>query len=476
METLQEQPPAATPATEMNRVLLPSTLGRIALPEWQFPPHIQALQEAVLDTLYDPIKNRLIVEIPVRHGKSYYTSFVLPSWRQMVRPNWNTWVMSYGSEFATEWSWRIRKLIDEFGHITGTGIDPTFKSRDHFRMAPPHTGDLRGLGITGGIAGKGAHLIIVDDPVKEMSEVATEEARDKLYTRFHAEVLNRLEPGGKMIIVMSRRHPDDLSGRLLDSNEELAAEEQWHRIKFPALSEDETVALWPERYPVKRLLGIRNDYRVASKGYLWDCLFQQDPATAAELCEWPASYWKNLYYTERPPFTPRFRLLSLDPAKGKDRRKGDYSALLLGLVDSQGTLWIDQPILVRVPVSQLEALSVAVVLEHRPDAFSVECNMFQEVVADNITKLVPTAPIYKYDSREHKEVRIRMLLDPLVSRGNLRIRDTPQGRILGQQLRDFPEAGHDDGPDSLALMVRLWRDLLGGGHRQSGGDQPLYTN
>ena len=458
----------------MIKLLLPSTLARIALPEWQFPPHIQALQREVMDTLYDPLKNRLVIEIPVRHGKSYYCSYVLPAWRMMVAPNENTWVVSYGSDFATEWSWKVRKLIDEWGHLTGVGIDPTFKPRDHFRMASPHTGELRGLGIGGGLAGKGAHLVVCDDLVKEFGEVATEEGREKLYRQFHGELLNRLEPGGKIIIVMSRRHPDDLSGRLLETNQDLPPELQWRRIRFEALS-NEGVALWPERYNAATLKGIRRDYELAGTSWQWHSLFQQDPATAAELCEWPAKYWDNLYYQELPAFTPRFRLMSLDPSVGKDRKKGDFAGLLYGVVSPDGTLWIEDPVLVRVPTTQLEDLSVAMVNQYKPHAFAVETNAFQQVIATNIHAKHPTAPIYPYDSVENKEVRIRMLLTPLLSRGQLRIKDTPQGRIMGAQLRDFPLASHDDGPDSLALMVRLWRDLLGMSGAPTGGNQRIYT-
>jgi hypothetical protein len=73
-----------------------------------------------------------------------------------------------------------------------------------------------------------------------------------------------------------------------------------------------------------------------------------------------------------------------------------------------------------------------------------------------------------------KEVDIRMLLTPLLARHDLRIRDTPQGRILGQQLRDFPLAAHDDGPDALCQMVRLWGDILYGSGQQT-GDMPIMT-
>jgi len=460
----------------VSNTLLPSTLARAALPEWQFPAHIQALQRAVLQTLYDPDKNRLVIEIPVRHGKSFYCSYILPSWYIMTHPNKSVWVVSYGSDFATEWSSKVRSLVGEWGpKLTGVHLDPKYKPRAHFRLAPPHTGDLRGLGIYGGIAGKGAHLIVCDDLVKEFGEVATEEGRDKLYKQFHGELLGRLEPGGKIIMVMSRRHPDDLSGKLLESNAHLEPREQWHRLKFPALSDDGERALWPERYDAKKLRAIKRDHELAGTEWQWYSLYQQDPSTAAELCEWPAKYWQDLYYHELPEFKPRFRFLALDPAKGKKAKKGDYSALLYGLVDPQGTLWIDDPILKRIPTTQLEELAAAQVKQKNPDAFAIETNNFQECIALNIYKLAPAAKIYPYENTENKEIRIRMILTPLLAQGLVKIRDTPQGRILGNQLRDFPLGSHDDGPDALALMRRLWLDLLGTTGQPTGGDQRIYT-
>lgn len=92
-----------------------------------------------------------------------------------------------------------------------------------------------------------------------------------------------------------------------------------------------------------------------------------------------------------------------------------------------------------------------------------------------ISKRCVTAPIYPYVSTENKEVRIRMLLTPILSRGQVRIKDCPQGRLLGNQLRDFPLASHDDGPDALALMVRLWRDLIGMSGQPPAMNQPVYT-
>ena len=430
--------------------------------------------------------NRLVVEIPVRHGKSVYCSHILPCWLMLTQPNKNVWVLTYGSNFAEEFGSRNLDLMEEHGaELTGMRLHPKFARRAHFRMAPPFTGEFRGLGIYGGLAGKGCHVLLADDLIKEFSEVVTEEARERIWNRFHGEVLNRLEPGGKVLVIMSRRHPDDLSGRLKALNAQLAPAKQWYSITFPAL-DDDNIALWPERYPAEELLQIKRDHELAGTSYVWHGLYMQDAAACSELTEWPASYWKEpFYYTEKPAFTPVFKLLALDPSMGKDKKVGDFQALLYSEIDPQGTLWVDDPILVRVPLTQLEDLSCAMLDTHKPGAFAIETNNFQELVAHNISVKRPTAPIWAYQQMraeakhcgagKGKEVDIRMLLTPILSRHDVRIRDTPQGRILGQQLRDFPLATYDDGPDSLALTVRLWNDLMLGRGQAPNMDQAIST-
>lgn len=455
--------------TQARNIFLPSTLARIAIKDWMFPPHIQKLQKEILNTLYDDARNRLVCSMPVRHGKSFYVSLILACWFMLTHPNKNCWVVSYGSDFAIEWSSKVRDMVSRWGHLTGVAVDEKYQTASHFRMAYPHTGELRGLGITGALAGKGCHLCICDDLVKEFSEVSTEDARDKLYQRFHGELLSRIEPGGKCIMVMSRRHPQDLTGRLMASNPSLLPEDRWHQIEFPALNEDETEALWPERYPVKKLLAIKRDHELAGTFWQWLSLYQQDASAASELCEWPSKFWDNIHYDVMPESAkPRFRLMTLDPSVGKDRKKTDFAAMLYGVFDNNGCLWIEDPVLIRKPIEYVEDLAVEMMRRYSPDAFGIEVNGFQEVVADNIykkavpDKIAGKVAIYPYDSQEKKQIRIRMNLGPLLTAGNIRIKDTPQGRILSSQLRDFPVSQHDDGPDALSLMVRMLRDLTMG--------------
>jgi len=415
----------------------------------------------------------------------------------LVRPHLNVWVVTYGASFAEEFGSKNLDLVKEWGpQLTGMRLHPDFARRDHFRMAPPFTGEFRGMGIMGGLAGKGAHLIIVDDPIKEMEDVITEEARDRIVRRFFGNVLNRLEPGGKIAVIMSRRHPDDLSGRLLAMNPQLALRDQWHEIKFPAISNDGE-ALWPERYPVEALLSIKRTLELAGEGHVWHSLYQQDAAAASQFCEWPASYWAHPFWfnpAEMPRFTPKFRLMYLDPSKGVTAKPGDFAALLFGVVDPDDRLWIVDAKMLRIPLDDLEDTAVAMLKQYKPDACGVEANGFQEYVARNIWKKAPSlAPIFPYvNTRAEaisalsrgktpgqsvagrgKEVDIRMMLSPLLSLHHLMICDTPQGRILGQQLRDFPMAKYDDGPDALCGMVRLWGDLLG--HRPQPAGRKILT-
>lgn len=420
--------------------------------------------------LATPLVNRLIVQIPVRHGKSVYCSHILPCWHFLCRPNRNVWVVTYGANFAEEFGSRNLDLVREFGPVTtGVRLHRDFAKRAHFRAAPPFVGEFRGLGIQGGLSGKGAHLIICDDPIKEWQEVVTEEARNRIWLRFHGEVLNRLEPGGKIMVIMSRRHPEDLSGRLLDSNSELDPEDRWHEVTFPALSESGE-ALWPERYSAKALRSIQHTLEVSGTPWVWSGLYQQDASGAIELTDWPPEFFKDVLVDRIPDFSPRLRLMSLDPSVGKDRRPGDFAGLLAGKVDRYNVLWINDPRLLRIPLDTLEDLAVAMIREHWPHQFAIETNGFQEAVALNIARKHPTAPILAYCSTEKKEVRIRMLLTALLSSHRLRILSTVQGRMLLQQLRDFPLASHDDGPDALALMCQCWRDVEFGPSRATGNE------
>lgn len=463
--------------------LLPSTVGRRCVRGFAFPEHLQALERHCLRLIDDPDYNRLIVEMPIRHGKSWYCSHAFAAWYLLTRPSHQVIIATYGRDFSGEWARKIQNTIRDYGRrLTGVTLGRVSR-QDHTTFTNLMKGNseggcLRTASPGSGIAGKGAHLIIADDLVKDMREAANPSRRNALTTWVNSELLARLEPGGKVLAVMSRRHPDDQSGRWLSQNAELPPRSQWHRLTMPAI-DDAGRALWPERWPVEQLRDVERRYELDGQSYLWHSLYQQDPRENATLMEWPEHYWAAVGYDELPPNLPaRFRLLSLDPSKGAGDRTGDYSAWSDVTVDATPAmgLWV-QPHLHVLSTEAVEDYTVELLRRNGYHALVVECNGFQELIADNVLRkclaLGIACPLFKRTSTENKEVRIRLGLGPPLAQGRVRLCSrSPSYRLALSQLREFPSASHDDFPDSLNLCLDLLDYLLSGRGRE---DETVYV-
>jgi hypothetical protein len=450
--------------------LLPSDVGRMTMRGWRFPQHLRRLEAECLSLLDDPEHNRQLVQMPLRHGKSFYAVWAFVTAYLLSRPSHQVIVATYGKNFSGEWSRKIQNTVRDYGRrLTGVSLGRT-RREDFADFAVVGRdgggGTLRTASPGMAIAGKGAHLIVCDDLVRDMKEAASPSRRNALTTWVNAELLARLEPGGKALAIMSRRHPDDQSGRWLAQNPELPPHQRWRQLTLPAI-DDEGRALWPERYSLNELLDIKRRYELDGQSYLWSCLYQQDPRGDSSLIEWPETYFSGIEYDELPPNLPVWkRLLALDPSKGKGDRSGDYSSMPDVTVDTAGVMWVD-PWLRVLPAEAVEDEAVARLQTGRYDGIIVETNGFQELVADNIirkcqAKRVP-CPLFKKSSTENKEVRIRLGLGPLLEQKRIRLRRTSSSyRLALQQLREFPSAAHDDFPDSLELTCQLINYLLRG--------------
>lgn len=460
------------------RRLLPSDVGRLCMRNWRFPRHLQRLEAECLRLLDDPECNRLLVSQPMRHGKSFYAVWAFVVAYLLSRPSHQVIIATYGKSFSGEWSRKIQNTIRDYGRrLTGVTLGRT--KREDFADFAVANGDggggtLRTASPGTAIAGKGAHLIVADDLVRDMKEAASPSRRNALTTWVNSELLSRLEPGGKVLSIMSRRHPDDQLGRWLAQNPELPPHEQWHQLTMPAI-DGEGNALWPERFPLSKLLDIKRRYELDGQSYLWSCLYQQDPRGDNSLIEWPESYFAGIEYDELPPDLPRrFRLLSLDPSKGAGDRTGDYSAWCDALVDGTARmgLWVE-PHLHVLSTEAVEDYTVGLLARNHYDALVVECNGFQELIADNVVRKCQAkgvrCPLYKRTSTENKEVRIRLGLGPPLAQGRMRLCSrSPSCRLALNQLREFPSASHDDFPDAADLCLGLLDYLLG---QDRGGDE-----
>lgn len=180
-------------------------------------------------------------------------------------------------------------------------------------------------------------------------------------------------------------------------------------------------------------------------------------------CEWPEEYFGAAIWFDEWPREVRIKTLALDPSKGTDARRGDYSAYVLLAIDCEGVLHVDAD-LARRPTPQMVADGLTLVDDFRPTLFGIEANQYQELLADEFAAelkrrgrhdLVPAA----ITNHTNKLVRIRRL-GPYLSRGRLRFRrHSPGAQLLVDQLRDFPGGAHDDGPDALEMALRLAEEL-----------------
>lgn len=239
------------------------------------------------------------------------------------------------------------------------------------------------------------------------------------------------------------------------------------------------VILWPEEEDLYSLMRMR----VMEGKATFEREKQGKPA-AAEDNEWPEEYFNadKIYFDEWPE-RYRIKTLALDPSKGKDSRRSDYSAYVMLMVGLDGTLYVDAD-LARRPTPQMIADGVELHRTWKPDAFGVEANAWQELLSGEfgrefeVQNLLDAEP-YQIDNRVNKQVRIRRL-GPFLSQKRIKFKSgSPGAKLLVSQLRDFPDSGsHDDGPDALEMAIRLanehYSEVEAAGGGNSGADDTEY--
>lgn len=261
--------------------------------------------------------------MPPRHGKSLTVSETFPAWFLGKFPQKSVIATSYGAELALEFGRKVRNNVACPMHrriFPDSKISPDSAAANRFALTA--RGNYRAVGAGGSLTGKGAHLLVIDDPIKEPSEAFSAVQRGNLQLWYTSVAYSRLEPDAAVVLVLTRWHQDDLAGWLLREH----AAEGWQVVSFPALANEgdllgraEGEALWPERYNREYLLGVR-----AQQGStLFTSQYQQEP-TLAEGAIFKRSWW-HYYTAEMVPKRFSRVILSLDTAQ-KTGAQNDYSA------------------------------------------------------------------------------------------------------------------------------------------------------
>ena len=239
-----------------------------------------------------------------------------------------------------------------------------------------------------------------------------------------------------------------------------AATEQFYRQHRHAMHAG-AIVLWPEVEDLYTLMRMR-----AESGRTAFEREKQNSPINPDLCEWPESYFDETIWFDAWPARLVLKTMALDPSKGADARRGDYSALVVLGMDRAGLLYCEAD-LARRPTPEIVAEGVEWFRRFQPDAFACEANQFQDLLAGQFDAefrrqgILAARPV-PIENHTPKQVRIRRLGPYLASR-RLRFKDaSPSTRLLVEQLMEFPVADHDDGPDALEMALRLAQDILHG--------------
>jgi predicted phage terminase large subunit-like protein len=239
-------------------------------PNW----HHKVLAEKLMETEKGDI-DRLMVLMPPRHGKSELASVRFPAWFLGRNPSLRVIATSYSARLAETFGRKVREIVADPKFRLTFGFGLSKRSRASDRWETTEGGGYIAAGVGGSITGMGGDLLIVDDPFKNQEDADSKTYRDKVWEWYQSTLYTRIEKGGKIVVILTRWHEDDLAGRLLASGND-----DWHVVSFPAVAEgDEEFRnigepLWEDKYDSADLQRIKTT--VGTR--VWNALYQQRPA------------------------------------------------------------------------------------------------------------------------------------------------------------------------------------------------------
>lgn len=433
--------------------------------DWKPQPHLTFLADRVQARILaaragDP-RNILVIEAPPRHGKSELISKRLPAWFIARWPAKKILLSSYSADFARLWGRRARNILEAKAIELGIRVSDSQSAASDWEIEG-HGGGMATTGIGGPLTGRGADLLIVDDPIKNAEEAESVVTRESHWDWWQTTASTRIEPGGCAIVMATRWNRDDLIGRILNKHPH-----QVERITLPAIAGfDDALgrspgeALWPNRWPLEAL----DAKRGAMSRVWWEALYQQNPIAAGET-EFAESWFADSWF-EKWPDNLLLKVMALDPSKGRDSKRSDFQAVIKLGIGADDCLYV-QADLKRRPIPQMVADVVQIYRDFQPHGFCLESNAWQDLLApdfaEEFTRQDVLAPeVFQISNQVNKLVRIRRLAG-YMPKGRMRFKsDCPDTKILIDQLIDFPNGTFDDGPDALEMAVRLAEQLTAG--------------
>jgi len=314
---------------QLQKELLEQQLRKLDLAEKRFIPFVKHVWPEFIEgdhhvkiaKKFEDIANgkikRLIVNMPPRHTKSEFASYLFPAWMVGKNPKLKVIQTTHTGELAVRFGRKMKNLVDtsEFAQVF-EDCKIAADSKAAGRWETNKGGEYYAAGIGGAITGRGADLLIIDDPHSEQ-DALSETAMDSAYEWYTSGPRQRLQPGGAIVIVMTRWSTKDLTGKLLNAQTEPKAD-KWEVIEFPAIMPSNT-PVWPNYWKLEELEGVKASL---SEGK-WQAQWQQNP-TSEEGSIIKREWWKEWKQKEIPDLVHIIQ--SYDTAFSK-KETADFSAI-----------------------------------------------------------------------------------------------------------------------------------------------------
>ena len=406
---------------------------------------------------------RLMLFMPPRHGKSEIASRCFPAWHLGHAPNHEVIACSYSGSLAMGFSRKVRSMIRDplYNKVfSNCQLDPESQSAEAWLTTAG--GGYTAAGVGGPITGKGAHILVIDDPVKNREEAESETTRQSIKDWYTSTAYTRLAPGGGVLVILTRWHDDDLAGWLLGEQE--TGGDTWEVIKYPAVAEEDEAyrekgaALHPDRYPLPALTRIRN--AIGSRD--WSALYQQNP-----VADEGAYFQRSMIRYFNPHEVDRDRMTiyaAWDLAIGKKERN-DWSVGVVAGVDQDDQMFILHVERGRWDGGELVEKILDTYAAWQPSITGIERGHIEMALGPFLEKRIRERGLYEMyikdlkTGRRDKEARARAIQGRMQQGMVFFPKGTDFGDLLVNELLRFPNGKHDDQVDALAWLGQMMSEF-----------------
>lgn len=446
-----------------------------------WPSFIAGRHHSIMADAFERVANgelkRLIVNMPPRHTKSEFASYLFPAWFLGKYPEKKIIQTAHTAELAVGFGRKVRNLInqDDFQQVF-PGISLSSDSKAAGRWNTNKRGDYFAIGVGGAVTGKGADVLIIDDPHSEQEAALgayNPEVYDKVYEWYTSGPRQRLQPGGAIIVVMTRWSVRDLTGSIMKSATQREGADDWEIIELPAIMPSGE-PLWPEFWPLDQLEALKAELPVSK----WSAQYQQDP-TAEEGALIKREWWQEWEKDSPPPCEAIIQ--SWDTAFLKTQR-ADYSACttwgVFNYPNEQGET-VPNLILLdaykeKLEFPDLKRAAYDKYWEYEPDQMVVEKKASGAPLIFELRAMGIPVTEFTPSRGQDKIARVNAVSD-LFASGVIWAPPTRWAEEVIEECAAFPAGEHDDLVDSTTQALLRFRQ--GGWIRSSmdeWDDEPSY--